>query len=258
MMKSKKAQGLGLVAVVIMLALLYFIFRYNTQAFEFTMKVGDERAHLVTSFTETEKAKTFTAFALRQAVYGGLKEKSVGMDCSNFECPDPLIVKGIFENYLSLYAPSAEGLEVSTPDYEVISPCDPVAKSIKAEAFGFEDGCFLKSTFLYPKIPCEDMEQQEDCESVKLTSGNGRACNWDARATLSLCADANPEPACSSAADSTACTAVSPQWCEWKTSYDEDIKVVSVSLLEYQFSVGSDAHIAETVSCADYGRFSGS
>ena len=68
-MMSKKGQGLGFVAILILVGLLYFIFRYHTEVYEFTMTTGDQQAHLVTSYAETEKAKDVAQTTFRQAAY---------------------------------------------------------------------------------------------------------------------------------------------------------------------------------------------
>ncbi|MEM4247769.1 MAG: hypothetical protein QXH80_00730 [Candidatus Nanoarchaeia archaeon] len=262
---SKKGQGVGLIAVIVMLALLYFIFRYNTQAFDFVMTAGDAQAHLVTSFTEVEKAKYFAKDAFRQAFYE-TAWKAGARTCDDFKskvCSNQTLflsnVSNVFDNYIQMYAPSSELLSVNFPAY-VFESKSCADKEIKIDAFGYLESCYLKSEFAFPQFPCEDQLYETDCKKIKFTNKNPNACKWNS--ADAVCEYANPEPDCESARTQAACDAVVDSFrnkaCTWKVSYSEDISVLSIPLVDYQFKINSDAHFIETIDCKGFNAFADS
>lgn len=254
---SKRGQGLGFIAIIVLVALLYFIFKYNVQTYEFVMTAGDEQAHLVTSFVETEKAKVFAGTALRQAAYEaawnlGAKSCNFNQFCSNYT--DFLGKTGsVFKNYTLMYEPTTMLLETDFPDYKLeMRSCSNT--TVKIEAFGFSETCYLRPNFPFPKVPCEDQSNETSCKEVKLTTG-GQACKWEFDKDLKEydCAEMNPAPACDAITSQTGCTVNTN--CIWETSYSEKINVLSAPLINYQFRIDSDAHFIETIDCKDYEAF---
>jgi len=255
--KSRKGQGLGFVAVIILVALLYFIFRYNTEAYNFVMTAGDQQAHLVTSYVETEKAKFFSETALEQAAYE-TAWKCGATSCSDFSAKvcnrtDEFLdnTTSIFYSYLSRYEPSMADLSTSFPDYDFsIDPAKCNNNGIEIEAFGFAQFCYLRAGYPFPKVPCIDQLNKTDCDAVQLTTG-GQACKWDV--AKEFCGELNTAPDCEGIIDKSACETNSD--CRWDISYSENINVMSISLSNYQFSIDSDAHFIEKIDCTGFNKF---
>lgn len=251
MIKQKKGQGLGFISVIVMIALFYFIFKYQTQTFDFVMTAGDQQAHLVTSFVETEKAKMFAEGAMRQAVYEDLWQHGI-KDCSSFAniCSDATFsenLSSLYGNYISTYATGDILLETEFPAYKLEPSC--TSDNVVITAYGFAEGCHLKTGFPFPKVPCEDIGNESTCNSVELTGSGGQACNWTKAS--STCVETTPAPNCENITDSLACI----DSCIWQTSYSEAIRSLSAPLANYQFSIDTDAHFNETISCKDYSAF---
>jgi len=254
---SKKGQGLGFIAVIVLVALLYFIFRYHTETYTFIMTAGDHQAHLVTGYIETEKAKLFAQNSLRQAAYDELWNAGVrGCDFSSV-CNDNAKkasflanTSSTFDIYTSMYTSTTELLDTSFPSY-LLDTKSCTSNKIELDAFGFEEGCVLKSNYPFPKYPCADFNETTDpkCTEMKYTDDKAGACKWD-RASQS-CTEQNPAPDCESVLDSTSCTGN----CSWEKSYAEEIGVLSSSLVDYQFRIDSNAHVVGTVDCKGYEAF---
>lgn len=249
MIKPKKGQGLGFISVIVMVALFYFIFKYQTQTFDFVMTTGDQQAHLVTSFVETEKAKMFAETAVRQAAYEdlwqhGIKDCSFGNICSDATFSENLSF--LYDNYISTYTTSTILLETEFPAYKLEPSC--TNDKITINAYGFAEGCHLKTGFPFPLIPCEDVVNKSICDSVKLTGNGGQACKWN---SASVCEETTPAPYCEKITDSAACTGD----CVWQISYSEAIHSLSAPLVNYQFSIDTDAHFIEDIDCTGYSAF---
>ncbi len=264
--RSKKGQGLGFVAVIIMIALLYFVFRYNTEAYEFVMAAGQQQAHLVTSYVETEKAKFFSETAMEQAAYE-TAWKFGAANCSNFTAKicskkDDFIENTtvIFYEYLARYSPGVIDLDTYFPDYRFrINKCDK--NGMEIEAFGFDESCWLRPDYPFPESACLDQENSEDCQAVKFTDKKTGACKWNdtGKANTSYCYETKPAPDCESIINSANCTAKKDLFnkaaCYWETSYAENINILSISLSNYQFGIDSDAHFIENIDCKGYDAF---
>lgn len=256
--KSKKGQGLGFIAVVILIALLYFIFRYNTETYDFVMTAGDQQAHLVTSYVETEKAKFYSETVLEQAAYETAWKFGAITNCSDFSakiCGKQTEflnnATNIFYNYISRYEPSSIDLDTSFPDYDFrINKCSNTG--IEIEAFGFGETCFLRPDYPFPKVPCIDQANKTDCEAVNLTTG-GQACNWTITVEPNYCDNLITEPACDALLNKTVCEANSD--CRWETSYSENINILALTSSNYQFSIDSDAHFIKNIDCTGYNAF---
>ena len=256
---SKKGQGLGLVAVIILVALLYFVFRYNVDTYEFTMTAGDQQAHLVTGFVETEKAKVFAQEAFRQAAYesawaAGAKTCDFTNICNN-QSNFLANVSLLFDDFILKYEPTASLMSTDFPDYVFINnSCS--SNKIEVEAYGFNEECFLSTSYILPKVPCEDQETQKDCTPVKFTDGKSNACEWVYSVDVEnyTCTDYTPIPDCESMTDENSCKSTST-YCQWIKSYAEDINVLSEQLADYQFNVDTNAHFIETIDCTGYKSF---
>jgi hypothetical protein len=260
---SKKAVGLGFVAIIVLLALVLFIFKYSTIVYEFHMKAGEERAHLVTAYTELEKAKIVTSDALRQVTYELLWDEKVAADAAAKTCSfasvcgdavkeknQDLVGKEFYDLYASRYETYSELLETELPgEYRIGLKCDE-ANKIKVEAFGYSEECYLSNRFAFPEFPCEDQDDPVKCAAVKVIGGNSPACIWD----FGVCEEKNPEPDCSSASSEAECKSKSDK-CDWLVSYSEKIKVSSPLSPDYKFEAQSDAHLLENITCDDYLKF---
>ncbi|MEM2873925.1 MAG: hypothetical protein QW063_00495 [Candidatus Nanoarchaeia archaeon] len=252
-MMSQKGQLLAFLALGITLALIFISFTYTREVYNFSMFIGNESAHLINGYAETESAKLYLKNALRQAAYEAIYQQTLDKSC-NFTkaCSDKEqlknLTRGYFEDYLSMYISSTELLEVTLPNYLLeLETCNN--KTIMFEAFGFSQGCILRSDWAWPELPCED-QNITSCNTIKFTNGRANACVWNA--TTKLCEDSKPAPDCESITKAEDCNGD----CKWQTSYNEQIHVYSPSgLANYQFDVASDAHFITTINCAQYEAF---
>jgi len=254
---SKKGQGLGFIAVIVLVALLIFIFRYHTETYSFIMTAGDHQAHLVTGYVETEKAKLFAQTSLRQAAYEelwneGVKSCDFSSICNDNAKKEVFLANtsSTFDMYTSMYTSTTELLDTSFPSY-LLETRSCTSNKIEIDAFGFEESCLLNANFPFPKYPCEDFNETTDpkCTDMKYTDGKAGACKWDA--VNQLCTEKNPAPDCESIIDSGSCSGN----CSWQKSYAEEIGVLSASLVDYQFRIDSNAHIVGTVDCKGFEAF---
>lgn len=255
--RGKKGQGLGFIAVIVLVALLYFIFRYHSETYSFVMTAGDHQAHLVTSYVETEKAKLFASTSLRQSAYEELWNSGVTSCDFSGLCNDAAKNEVFLSNtsstldiYLSMYTPTTELLSTEFPSY-VLETKSCTSNKMEIEAFGFNEGCLLKSDFLFPKYPCADFNETTDpkCSEMKYTNNAPGACKWDS--TEQVCLEQNPAPDCESIINESSCTGD----CFWSKSYGEDIGVLSAPLADYQFRIDSNAHFIETIDCKGFDEF---
>jgi hypothetical protein len=250
--KSKRGQGLDFIAIIILIALLYFIFRYNTETYTFIMSAGDEQAHLITSYTETEKAKEFASTSLKQATYEQLWQEGIKTCSFNSICNKDSFLqnsKTRFDKSLLMYEPATELLVTEFPDYNLTFKSCSNTK-LELEAFGFLEGCFIKPDFKFPEYPCSDFNETTNpkCTGIKFTDDTAGACKWIG----TDCVETNPISYCEDYAESN-CGAVAG--CIWEKSYSENINVMSIPIADYQFRIDSNAHFVETIDCDGYNAF---
>ncbi len=264
-MMSKKGQGLALISILVLVAILYFVFKYNTDTYSFIMTAGDEQAHLVTAYTEGAKAQSFVQIAARQAAFetiwnlSGKSQEASALGTCEKNLAFPSDFKARFNKYLSLYAPATDLVSTSIPDYDLSFDCSS-GNNLKIEGRGYSQKCVLSRTFPFPKYPCEDQDNRTNCTNMNFaqsaTYNNGKACTW----TTDLnCAESLPQPACSAANDKDTCNAIKAKdgnpYCQWQVSYAEPVSVVSAPLINYQFSVDTNAHFIENISGTEYVQF---
>jgi len=259
---SKKGQGLAIVSILVLIAILYFIFKYNTETYAFVMQTGDEQAHLVTAYMDGAKVKSYIEIAARDAAFEtiwSLSDKSPDPAIALPKCTDANFQQKFetsFNRYVLMYAPSTDLIETTIPNYKFNTPFACSSNSLTIEGFGYDESCKLQKNFPFPELPCEDQPNATVCAGIKFTQNYpGNACTWN---TALNCTDSLPEPDCTGASDSTACAAVSGSYCSWETSYSEKINVVSAPLANYQFSIDTDAHFIETISGNEYAAFADS
>jgi hypothetical protein len=254
---SKKGQGLALVSILVLIAILYFIFRFNTETYGFIMQAGDEQAHLVTAYTEGAKAKSYVQTAARDAAFevvwniGNKNPAAAALSqfCIQDAASGPMF-KELFDKYLAMYSPSSPLVETSIPGYRFKSSCP---HALEIEGFGYDESCKLKRNFPVPELPCEDQPNATACAAIKFTTDKSKnACTWNQKLN---CTNSQPAPNCSGASNSAECAAASSSYCSWEISYSEKINVISAPLINYQFSIDTDAHFIETISGSEYETF---
>lgn len=255
---SKRGQGLAFVSIIVLIAILYFIFRFNTDTYGFIMQAGDEQAHLVTAYTEGAAAKSYVQIAARQAAFEAVWKisKSKSPD-SLSKCTDPAFNQTfeiLFRRYIAMYYSSTYLVETSIPNYRFNFDCS--SNSLAITGWGYGESCHLQG-FHFPEKPCEDETDYTNCTTnIKFSDGySGNACKWDAALN---CTDSLPEPNCRGADNSSECAAISSSYCGWRVSYAENINVVSVPLVNYQFSADSNAHFIEYINGKEYEAFADS
>ena len=235
---SKKGQ-LAFISIFIMLIILYFIFQSNQSGYKFTMYMGDNQNHFLTSLQAPEQAKIYLSEAARQSAYE--VAYIAGPNTASNSCFKCLTdfqqnFENNFTNYLLRYAhPAPENPlfapEIDLPDYNWTVSC--AADKITLEGFGYRASCVDVTP--YPQNPCEDIVNQADCESTQacqmpdpndpksLACGGSGACKWSdgsgfcADGTLGGCPDLNLN-----ASSKTYCT--SSASCEWHGCSDNTAK----------------------------------
>ena len=260
MVMSRKGQGLAFVSILVLIAILYFIFRFNSDTYGFVIQAGDEQAHLVTAYTEGANAKSFVQIAARDAAYEAIYNITNSKNSSALShCTDASFMpkfENLFNQYVAMYASSTYLVKTSIPSYKFGTPvCS--SSSLTIEGFGYAEGCKLQKNFPFPERPCEDETNYDNCTTgIKFTKGYfGNACTWDPKLN---CTNSLPEPSCFVAIDPGACATVSSLYCGWEVSYSEKINVVSAPLINYQFSIDSDAHFIENINGEEYKAFASS
>lgn len=260
---SKKGQGLAFISIIVLIAILYFVFRFNTDTYSFIMNAGDEQAHLVTAYTEGAKAVSFTQIIARQAAFETIWNMSgKGKDAAALShCGDTdfnSTFKSLFDRYAGMYAPTTDLVSTYLPDYRFSFSCP--ANSLIIEGWGYSESCTLSRTFPFPQYPCEDQKNKTGCNAITFTQSTnfngGKACNWAADTN---CTNSLPEPDCSGANNADECSVIlakdNVKYCSWKVLYSEPVSVVSAPLINYQFSTHSDAHFIENISGPEYAKF---
>jgi hypothetical protein len=225
------------------------------------MDAGDEQAHLVTAYTEGAKAVSFTQIIARQAAFetiwnmsGKSSDATALSHCGDTDFNSTF--KSLFDRYAGMYAPTTDLVSTYLPDYRFSFSCP--ANSLIIEGWGYSEGCTLSRTFPFPQYPCEDQKNKTSCTTtINFTqSHSGTACTWD---SILNCTNSLPEPSCSSANNASECDAIlakdNSKYCSWKVSYSEPVSVVSAPLINYQFSIHSDAHFIENISGPEYAKF---
>ncbi|MCX6774540.1 MAG: hypothetical protein NTY99_00420 [DPANN group archaeon] len=251
---SKKGQGLALISILVLIAILYFVFRYNTDTYGFIMNTGDEQAHLVTAYTESAKARSFIQLSARQAAFETIWNlSSKGTDASALaHCGDADFqseFKSLFDIYSAMYAPATDLISTHIPDYNFSFTCP--SDNLNIEGWGYAERCTLSNTFPFPQYPCEDQANATSCAAIKFTQNYpGNACKWAADLN---CTDSLPEPDCSGQDNSDTCNNIN--YCGWQVSNSEPISIVSAPLINYQFSIDSDAHFIENITGSEYEKF---
>jgi hypothetical protein len=260
---SKKGQGLAFVSILVLVAILYFIFRFNTETYGFIMQAGDEQSHLITSYVESAKAKSYVQIAASEAaseVVWNLSNKSKDAAALTQACDQKTAFeaafKDLFSRYITMYSPSSQLIETSIPDYKFSFSCSH--NGLMIEGYGYDESCKLQKNFPFPERPCADETDYTNCTTkIKFTQNYpGNACTWDQKLN---CTSSLPEPNCGLAGNATDCSNIlakdNNRYCSWKISYSEKINVVSAPLVNYQFSIDADAHFIETVSGSEYQAF---
>src|SRR3989344_207187 len=236
MIASKKGQGLAFISILVLVGILYFIFKYNTDTYGFIIKAGDEQAHLIESYAEGAKAKTYVQTVARLSAFDAIWKTTrnpsgiaIANACSSNETFFANFLP-IFEKYISIYESSVDLSETSLPEYKFDFKC---TQGLTIEGWGYKEQCVVKSNFLYPAEPCED-QNLDKCPAVKYSNGLSGAC----KIVNQACVEAVQEPECDSAANENECMKISES-CVWEKSYSEKIDVTSVPLTNYQFLVES-------------------
>jgi hypothetical protein len=250
---SRRGQFLGFVAILVLLAIMFFVFRYHQDTFDFTVATGSTQAHLVTGFVETEKAKVYAQNSLRQSAMESMWDLSgetcdTQMPCSSRE-EFLASTDASFNKYISMYESNSDIITTLFPGYSLEASC--FEGRTRVEAFGFNEECFLRDGYPYPRIPCEDQEGQEACNSVAYVDGRPNACIWNS--ANEECSEATPAPICEISETREECESTTD--CTWSTSYAEQIDAISAPLQEYQFRASANGHFVEDITCAEYAAF---
>lgn len=262
---SKRGQGLAFVSILVLVAILYFIFRFNTETYGFIMQAGDEQSHLITAYVESAKAKSYVQIAASEAaseVVWNLSNKNKDAAALTQACDQKTAFeaafKDLFSKYVTMYYPSSQMLETSIPNYRFSFSCSHNGLTI--EGYGYDESCKLQNNFPFPERPCEDETDYTNCTKIKFIQNYpGNACIWDQKLN---CTSSLPEPICAGTDNAADCSNIpandNNKYCSWEISYSEKINVVSAPLINYQFSIDTDAHFIETVSGSEYQAFADS
>jgi len=245
---NKKGQGLAFAAVLVLVIILYFIFKYHSDVYEFTMTAGEDRAVMMSSFAEVEKAKIFVQDALREAGYATLwnlnrTNASDAFKQAQAACMGEFQnnVSALFKAYLDKYEATHPALYTVLPNYKVeVTSCSWSDGSGKIEisAYGFYEGCEINlSKYSYPAYPCEFRDSEEDCKAVPFSNNTPGACTWNG----TNCNQKISEPDCESRTENNC----ADEYCYWKESYGENINVVHFENEDriYMLNAISNAHV---------------
>lgn len=258
---NKKGQGLGFIAVLILVIILYFIFRYNTEVYTFEMETGSSRSHIITAYSEAEKTKEYLKHALLFSTIHSLylTNNSSCEDAINKAINDKQtfkkLLKESFSDYIKKYDSSYSDLEITLPNYEfsfeqLQTPLGVVKDVLLVNVYGYEETCKLDETlFSFPKQPCY-AENKSACEAIKCEDISRQYClncTWNGTdCELKLPDD---YPYCEQYNDEIGCKNKWPK-CYWFTFYSKPLIVSSPStFLDYRFNVKLDTHIFSLVTC---------
>jgi hypothetical protein len=263
-MVSKKGQGLAFISILILVGIIFLVFRYNTETYTFVMQIGSEQEHLMTAYTESAKTKSYIENAARQAALETIwnlsnGSLSAGDAFEKIKCDKvQSFFEPLFNKYILIYSPSAYPLvETIIPEYELKFTCGN--KKLQVEGFGYKEACVLKENFPFPELPCEDQLNQTACENIKyvkdsnikIPSNKPKPCFWNA--TEEKCKIALPMPGCEVFENEVDCNA--KEYCKWEVSHSEKLNIIPAPIINYQFLVETDAHFKIEISDKEYEAF---
>jgi hypothetical protein len=175
--------------------------------------------------------------------------------CSTFSeiCNKELEFRALFDplfsSYIAIYDPALANINTAFPTHRYVVTCAP--NKLTIEGFGFDESCVVQPGFAVPEIPCADQLEEADCRAVRYVDSTLNACDWNI--DLQLCLDIIERPDCIAAINEQECS--NTRGCMWRRSFSENIDITSAPLADYQFSVESDAHFIEEVTCDEYQAF---
>jgi len=282
-------------SILVLVIILYFVYTYNSERYEFLIYMGDEQAQLVGGYGSVELTKTYIKQAAKQVAYEEIYDltnhaalpdqtcfSSVNCDTLN-ERLNSLSLSEI----INLYEINEEYGELYMPNIMTTVTCD--SNQITLNGYGFVSLCADVSPV--PILPCIDQVSSEACSAVVDSEGNSGACTWVLTITSGGSCQDNadgdeqkcPNLLAESAADCPedldcewqgclesptvqpaqpcslgidgAATCNAIRGCKWFESYTEPIQYFSLPFEDFQFEVELDPHFEEKITCLEYNSF---
>jgi|GEM_PF-4379983 len=206
--RNKKGQ-LAFMAVIIMVLILFFIFKANSEGYDFLMYMADEQGDLLANLPSNELAKEFLISSTQQLVYSGLydlesagKVEHTSSSCISdvSACKSKMDELFNSENetmskYIYSYSMPNRDFEVSMPQYLFYTTCSGTGVTI--EAIPYKAECVDYTP--YPATTCDEVSEQSACESVKAydpstNSKTSGGCYWSESEGICMDAEYSEEP----------------------------------------------------------------
>ena len=255
MRKLNRKGQLAFIAVLIMLALIWFGFRTQQDRFEFTILGGDRQAELVSAYAEPEFARIYVQQAAKQALFetAWLTNPGKPSECAfnTTEVSEQFnkTFDEIFTSYLILYAGNDPQLEATLPNYN--TTINFAGSKATVNAFGRAESC--ESTVPFPPKLCLDQNATE-CQNVKFDDSS-LACIWNL--ATEICEEARPQPDCGAAmaqdsqeARQQACEAISG--CTYIITDADPVLIRQDQFLDYNFELQGSAYVRAEATCDEY------
>jgi|GEM_PF-6251559 len=255
--KMNKRGQLAFVAVLIMLALIWYGFKSQEERLEITVLGGDRQAELVSAYAEPEQFRLYMEQAAKQAIFETYWTTSgASQSCSFSGEPSEEFKKSfdnLINNYMYVYTGADELLTVSIPDYN--TSLSYVSGKAVFEARGRAETC--ESIVPYPPRVCFDQTTAEECNKIAFDN-NQQACSWDGV----KCIETRPQPNCDDALAlgtqperEQACISKTDNFgrtCEYTITDADPLLIRQDQFADYFFEIEAASYIKAEVTCDEY------